>query len=130
MKRLTVDPYEVWCFYHCIGVDLSLARVLKKEGWQNTSPVPLFEIPEEHRYTHHKYMLASDGSHRWAAAFAVGIELPGVIYSKYEKINPRKDGINDIPSPDMSTEKRFDRILTTYLYPEEVRKRMEAAYKD
>jgi hypothetical protein len=130
MKRLIVDPYEVWCFYHYVNVSLGLARAIRKDGWKNTPPVPLFEIPEKYRISHHKYLLVSDGSHRWAAAFAINESLPAILYARNEKIDSARDGLRPLPSPEEPTQQRYIKMLFSYLHPEYVRKKMDAAYKD
>lgn len=126
MKRITVDPYEVWCFYPHVQIIEPLAREIMANGWKNTPPVPLFEIPESLRTTEHRYMLASDGSHRWAAAFAAGAMLEGILYAEDEKIDAERDGICPLPRPDRTASIRFERMLFAYCYPDEVKRMMQA----
>ena len=72
MRKLIVDPNKIWSWYP--GEDFDTNR-----PWENVSPVPAFEIPEEIKETDHDYILM-DGSHRRLRAISMEVGLEIALY--------------------------------------------------
>jgi len=90
----------------------SLEAFIKREGWDNIPPVPVFELPAGFP---HQYVLM-DGHSRHEIARRMNQKLKCAIYQKDEPIDIIRDGLADFGMRNEGIKKDYyDSILRLYI---------------
>ena len=94
---LPTEKIGTWCVYNDKYFSTpnyfeeSLEAFIKREGWKNVPPVPVFELPGGFS---HQYVLI-DGHTRHEIARRMNQKLKCAIYQKDEPIDIIRDGLAD-----------------------------------
>jgi hypothetical protein len=94
---LPTEKIGTWCVYNeeyfstSNYFEESLETFIKREGWNNVPPVPVFELPEGFP---HQYVLI-DGHTRHGIARRMNQKLKCAVYQKDEPIDITRDGLSD-----------------------------------
>jgi hypothetical protein len=104
MRRLSVDPNKVWSWHPSKRFDESIP-------WENI-PVPVFEIPPEHKNSDHDFIII-DGSRRRLRAISMRSDLFVACYEYGEEIDIERNGL--APFEHHDDPKLYERLLKAYL---------------
>jgi len=120
MELMEIPPEKIgiWCkypehyFLFPTRFKESLEQLVKRKGWSNIPPVPVYELPEGFP---HQYVLI-DGHTRHEAARRMNHKLKCTVYKKDEIIDVVKDGL--VPfgfGEQLITKDEYDAILSLYV---------------
>ena len=110
MKRILVNPIEIWPFQTDARTSLLLLRYVQEQGWEDIPHVPIFEMPVNIQ-REHNYVLI-DGNHRRNVALYLGLELPCALYKLGESIDTAQDGL--APFRHSTDPKVYEKLLAAY----------------
>jgi hypothetical protein len=126
MREMEVNPREVWSFYRFKGIPWKLTVRVYEKGWEGILRVPVYEIPQEYRRAHYKYLLI-DGAHRKKTARFLNKSLPAIIFEPGEEIKPDEQGL--APFKHSSDKDLYQKILTFYVNYKEIIKDLASREK-
>lgn len=120
MEKIEVNPKEIGIWVGYIKAHKEpLENIIKREGWKNIPPVPIFELLQGYN---HKFVLI-DGHARHDAAIKTNSLLPCILYVQADLINPVKDGLASFGYQDKCSDPNFyQKIVAMYLFYENAKK--------
>lgn len=117
MRRLSVDPNKIWSWYPFKRFDESIP-------WEDVPPVPVFEIPPEHKNSDHDFIMI-EGNHRRLRAISMRSDLLAACYEFGEKIDIERDGL--APFEHHDDPRLYERLLKAYILRDELPELIESS---